>query len=168
MANCFWHLSITGFQNLSLRDCRREGTQDNQSEKTELGSFKICLLWASITYISCLCFFFVVHIYTTELERSIYWSRLETCYGRRVRTLDKNNMWELVSLHAGKRTVVCKKVFAVKQKADETIERYKARLVAKGFTQTYGVDYQEAFPPVAKMNSILTLLSCATNLGWCL
>ena len=40
--------------------------------------------------------------------------------------------------------------------------------MAKGFTQTYGIDYQETFAPVAKMNSIRTILSCAANLGWSL
>ncbi|GMP39503.1 hypothetical protein CsSME_00010313 [Camellia sinensis var. sinensis] len=35
-----------------------------------------------------------------------------------------------------------------------------------GFTQTYGVDYQETFAPVAKMNSIRVLLSLASNLDW--
>ena len=32
-------------------------------------------------------------------------------------------------------------VFALKYKADGSLDRYKARLVAKGYTQTYGVDY---------------------------
>ncbi|KAJ7971862.1 Retrovirus-related Pol polyprotein from transposon TNT 1-94 [Quillaja saponaria] len=83
-----------------------------------------------------------------------------------MKALSKNDTWELASLPHGKRAVGCKWVFTIKKKADGTIERYKARLVARGFTQTYGVDYQETFAPVAKMNSIRVLISCAANLGW--
>ncbi|KAJ7951046.1 Retrovirus-related Pol polyprotein from transposon TNT 1-94 [Quillaja saponaria] len=83
-----------------------------------------------------------------------------------MKALSKNDTWELASLPHGKRAVGCKWVFTIKRKADGTIERYKARLVARGFTQTYGVDYQETFAPVAKMNSIRVLISCAANLGW--
>ena len=42
------------------------------------------------------------------------------------------------------------------------------KLVAKGYMQTYGVDYQETFAPVAKMNTICILLSLAANFGWSL
>jgi hypothetical protein len=51
-------------------------------------------------------------------------------------------------------------------KANGSVERYKVRLVAKGFTQAYGIDYEETFAPVAKMNSIRVLLSMAANLNW--
>jgi hypothetical protein len=57
-------------------------------------------------------------------------------------------------------------VFTVKHKADGSIDRYKARLVAKGLPQTYRVDYQESFAPIAKMNTIRILLSCTANLDW--
>ena len=59
-------------------------------------------------------------------------------------------------------------MFTVKCKADGSVERYKARLIAKGFTQTHGIDYQETFALVAKMNSIRTLLSLAVNFNWLL
>ena len=60
----------------------------------------------------------------------------------------------------------CKWIFTIKYKADGTLERYKARLVVKGYTQTYGIDYQETFALVAKMNTIRIILSLATNFDW--
>ena len=77
--------------------------------------------------------------------------------------LKKNGTWEVVDLPREKKVVGCKWVFTIKSKADGSVERYKTRLVAKGFTQTYGIDYQEAFAPVAKINSIRVLLSLVVN-----
>ena len=82
--------------------------------------------------------------------------------------MEKNETGDMVELPKGKKTVGCKWIFTIKYKADETIQGYKARLVAKEFTQTYGIDYQEIFARVEKMNTIRIILSLATNLDWSL
>nr|GEW13246.1 hypothetical protein [Tanacetum cinerariifolium] len=44
---------------------------------------------------------------------------------------------------------------------DGNVHTYKARLVAKGYTQTYGINYEETFSPVAKIKSIRIMLAIA-------
>jgi Reverse transcriptase (RNA-dependent DNA polymerase) len=80
--------------------------------------------------------------------------------------LDKNKTWELVSLSPDKKVVECKWVFTVKQNPKGKVERYKARLVVKGYSQTYDIDYDKTFAPVAKVSTVRTLISMAVNGGW--
>ena len=44
--------------------------------------------------------------------------------------------------------------------------RYKARLVAKGYVQKFGIDYEEVFALVARMETIQVLLALAAQEGW--
>jgi len=43
---------------------------------------------------------------------------------------------------------------------------YKARIVAQGFTQSFGVDYDETYAPVAKFASTCIILALATQNDW--
>ena len=42
----------------------------------------------------------------------------------------------------------------------------KVQLMAKGYNQTYGIDYNETFAPMAKISTIRTLISLAVNKDW--
>ena len=77
--------------------------------------------------------------------------------------IEKNKTWEIVDLSRGKGPVGCKWAFFVKYKADGFLERYRVKLVAKSYTQTYGVNYQDTFAPMAKMNTVRILLSLVAN-----
>ncbi|KAL6331168.1 hypothetical protein AAG906_009596 [Vitis piasezkii] len=68
--------------------------------------------------------------------------------------LEKNKTREIVERLKRKNIIDCKWIFTLKYKVDGSLERHKTRLLAKGYTQTYGVDYQETFALVAKMNII--------------
>ena len=113
---------------------------------------------------------FTTSLVDIEIPQNIYTALSKPEWKKAVEAemeaLEKNGTWELTDLPQGKRPVGCKWIFTVKIKPDGNLERYKARLVAKGFTQTYGIDYQETFSPVAKLNTIRVLFSLAANKDW--
>ncbi|RVW70134.1 Retrovirus-related Pol polyprotein from transposon TNT 1-94 [Vitis vinifera] len=71
--------------------------------------------------------------------------RWKAAMNEEMKSLQKNETWELVECPPRKKPVGCRWIYTVKYKADGSIERFKARLVAKGYTQTYGIDYIETF-----------------------
>nr|GEX11530.1 retrotransposon protein, putative, Ty1-copia subclass [Tanacetum cinerariifolium] len=72
-----------------------------------------------------------------------------------------NDVWVLVELPPNARTVGSKWLFKKKTDMDGAVYIFKARLVAKGFIQTYGVDYEEIFSPVADIRAIRILIAIA-------
>ncbi|GJX23874.1 retrotransposon protein, putative, ty1-copia subclass [Tanacetum coccineum] len=73
-----------------------------------------------------------------------------------------NMVWVLVDLPPNCKTVGSKWIFKKKTDMDGNVHIYKARLVAKGYTQTYMVDYEETFSPVADIRAVRILISIAT------
>jgi hypothetical protein len=82
--------------------------------------------------------------------------------------LDANATWELVALPKDKKTIRCKWVYKIKHNVDGPVSRYKARLDAKGYAQTYGIDYEETYSPIAKMTTIKAIIAMAVTKGWSL
>ena len=68
--------------------------------------------------------------------------------------MKKLGVYELVELPPDRKVIDTKWVYRVKQNVQGETARYKARLVACGFTQKPGVDFDETFVPVAKIELI--------------
>ena len=113
---------------------------------------------------------FVNQLSTVSIPNSVQEAladpRWKAAMNEEMKSLQKNETWELVDRPPGKKPVGCRWVYTMKHKAYGTIERFKVRMVAKGYTQTYGIDYTDTFALVAKINTIRVLLSLATNLDW--
>nr|GEX37536.1 hypothetical protein [Tanacetum cinerariifolium] len=76
------------------------------------------------------------------------------------------NVWILVDCPKGVRPIGIK--WVLKNKKDERgiVIRNKARLVAQGHTQEEGIDYEEVFAPVARIEAIRLFLAYASFMGF--
>ena len=74
-------------------------------------------------------------------------------------------MLQLVNLPPGCHPIGLKWVYKVKQDELGAIVKHKARLVARGFVQREGIDF-EVFAPVARMESVRSLLALAAAKDW--
>ncbi|GJT23841.1 ribonuclease H-like domain-containing protein [Tanacetum coccineum] len=76
------------------------------------------------------------------------------------------NVWVLVDLPKGHRAIGTKWVYRNKKDERGIVVRNKARLVAQGHTQEEGIDYDEVFAPVARIEAIRIFLAYASYMGF--
>ena len=77
----------------------------------------------------------------------------------------KNNTWDLVDLPKGAKAIGLKWIFKIKRNADGSISKYKSRLVAKGYIQRHGVDFEEVFAPVVRIETVRFIIVLAASRG---
>nr|GFC13261.1 copia protein [Tanacetum cinerariifolium] len=76
------------------------------------------------------------------------------------------NVWILWDLPYRKRAIGTKWVYRNKKDERGIVVRNKTRLVAQGHTQEEGIDYEEVFAPVAKIEAIRLFLAYASFMGF--
>ena len=91
-----------------------------------------------------------------KASRNPYW---DVAMDEEYRSLMENDTWDLVPLPRGRKLVRCKWVYRTKYASNGSLERLKASLVVKVFSQVEGIDYDETFAPIEKMNSIYLVFS---------
>src|SRR5438105_15192868 len=79
---------------------------------------------------------------------------------------ERNRVWVLVEPPPNCHPIGTKWVFKNKQGEDGVVVRNKARLVAQGYSQKEGIDYEETFAPVARLEAIRILLAFAASKGF--
>ncbi|GJR20951.1 retrovirus-related pol polyprotein from transposon TNT 1-94 [Tanacetum coccineum] len=77
-----------------------------------------------------------------------------------------NDVWELVPQPRNMTIIGTKWVFRNKLDENGIVSRNKARLVAQGYNQQEGIDYDEPYAPVVKLESIRILLAYAYALDF--
>jgi hypothetical protein len=71
-------------------------------------------------------------------------------------TLDVNATWDLIALLKDKKTIGCKWVYKVKHNARWICEQIQSKISCQSYAQSYGIDYEKTYSPIAKMITIKT------------
>nr|GEW42468.1 retrovirus-related Pol polyprotein from transposon TNT 1-94 [Tanacetum cinerariifolium] len=79
---------------------------------------------------------------------------------------ERNKFWTLVLKPHGKTTIETKWICKNKMDKNEIVIKNKARLVAQGYNQQEGLEYEETFAPVARLEAIRIFLAYAAYMGF--
>jgi hypothetical protein len=108
---------------------------------------------------------FVSSIEPYKIEDALRDSDWVVAMQEELNNFSRNEVWHLVP-RPNQNVVGTKWVFRNKQDEHGVVIRNKARLVAKGYSQVEGLDFDETYAPVARIESIRILLAYATYHGF--
>ena len=83
-----------------------------------------------------------------------------------MKAIESNGTWTLVTRPPNQKAIGLMWVYKLKKDTKGAIVKYKARLVVKGYVQRQGVDYEEIFAPVARIETMRVLLALAAQEDW--
>lgn len=99
----------------------------------------------------------------TETRELKVW--IEACEDE-LSSIERKKTCTLVDLPVGVKPIGLKWVFKIKHNSDGSVNKHKARLVAKGYVQRHGIDYDEVFAHVARIETVRFIIALAASKGW--
>ncbi|GJS08191.1 putative ribonuclease H-like domain-containing protein [Tanacetum coccineum] len=115
---------------------------------------------------TCLYACFLSQIEPTSIAKALSDSSWVEAMQEELLQFKLQQVWILVDLPSGKRAIGTKWVFRNKKDERGIVIRNKARLVAQGHRQEEGIDYEEVFAPVARIEAIRLFLAYASFMGF--
>ena len=94
-------------------------------------------------------------------DADLWWNAMTA----EIKAVIQNKTWVLVELPSGKRAIPLKWVFKIKRDAQGKLDKYKARIVVKGYSQVAGLDFEETFAPVIRIESVRVIFAIAAANG---
>lgn len=85
---------------------------------------------------------------------------------KELKAIENNKIWNLCDIPPRMKLISVKWVFRTKYTPNGEILKHKARLVARGYSQEYGIDYEDIFAPVARMETVRIMFTLATQNNW--
>jgi uncharacterized protein YPO0396 len=74
-----------------------------------------------------------------------------------------NKTWTLEDLPRGHKAIGLKWVYKLKRNEEGEVGKHKVHLVAKGYVQRQGIDFEEVFALIARLESVRLLLAIASH-----
>ena len=90
-------------------------------------------------------------------DKELWWE----AFCKEIQAIISNNTWTLTDLPPGFKVLSLKWVCHTKRDANNNFEKYKARIVVRGFAQEIGLDFDETFAPVVRIESVRMLFAFA-------
>ncbi|GKE35191.1 retrovirus-related pol polyprotein from transposon TNT 1-94 [Tanacetum coccineum] len=94
------------------------------------------------------------------LNQTLYWIESMQDELNQFKRLD---VWELVKCHIGRNIIKVKWIWKNKTDAENIVIQNKSRLVAKGYGQEEGIDFEESFAPVARLEAVRIFVAYAAH-----
>ncbi|GKA08813.1 retrovirus-related pol polyprotein from transposon TNT 1-94 [Tanacetum coccineum] len=139
-------------QKSSIRTSSRKSIQASANKMTTATDLEMCM--------------FALNVSTVEpknIKEAMANSAWIEAMQDELHQFDRLQVWEHVDKPFGKTVIKLKLLWKNKKDEDQTVIRNKVRLVAKGYAQEKGIDFEESFAPVARLEAVRIFVAYAAH-----